>query len=281
MWLGYYTLPHPPELTSAFRTETRALLVDVVFDRDAPWHELFTADGTYADDYLAGYDGLPLPHSDEPVWLPYGATYSGSAPAGASGRQGILSHGSFLSVNAKFGDTSPTLRGKLVRERLLCQKVLPPPPDVNVDVPPGGDDSPSCKVDRYAEHRPNGSCAGCHNQLDPIGFGLEAFDQNGLFRETDVGKPECPIDGVGDLDGTSFVGPGGLADLLVAGDELDACAARQTYRLAMGHDATDDDAPYLDRITKEFRDDGRMSDLLLTLVTDDAFRYRREEEVTP
>jgi hypothetical protein len=271
MWLGYWTLPHPPELTTAFRFETRALLTDVVFDRGAPWTDLFTAEGTFASDFLAAHYGLPLPGSDEPVWVPYGS----------SGRQGLLSHGSFLSVNAKFGDTSPTLRGKLVRERLLCEVVPPPPPSVNVDEPPAGDGSSDCKVDRYAEHRANGTCKSCHDLVDPIGFGLEAFDQRGQFRTHDVGNPECAVDGAGDVDGEPFVGPAGLADLLVAGDTLRDCAVQQAYRLAMGHAPATDDEAFVARLRAGFGPGARLDELLLAIVSDEAFGLRREEEVTP
>ena len=42
-------------------------------------------------------------------------------------RVGILSQVSFLSLNSHPGTSSPTLRGKALREKLLCQKVPPPP----------------------------------------------------------------------------------------------------------------------------------------------------------
>jgi hypothetical protein len=270
MWLGYYTLPHPPELTEAFRAETRALLDRVVFDEPAPWVDLFTADGTFASDFLAAHYGLPLPGSDLPVWVPYGD----------SGRMGLLSHGAFLSVNAKFGDTSPTLRGKLVRERLLCEVIPPPPPEVNVDEPPSSDDPAACKVDRYAEHREVGSCKACHELMDPIGFGLENFDQQGRWRDHDAGDPECIVTGEGDVDGAPFVGPAGLADLLIAGGTLTDCAVVQAYRLAHGHDPAAEDAPALERLTAAFGPSGRMDELLLALVSDESFLYRREEPVS-
>lgn len=271
MWLGYWTLPHPIEVTTAFRTETRLLLEDRLFDRPGPWLDLLTADGTYADDDLAAYYGLPLPGSADPVWVPYGA----------SGRMGLLSHGSFLSVNAKFGDTSPTLRGKLVRERILCEDVLPPPPTVNVDEPPSGDGDSVCKADRYAEHRANGSCKSCHEQIDPIGFGLEGYDQAGLYRAHDAGEPDCPVTGEGDLDGVSFVGPAGLAALLHADPRVAGCAVQQLYTVAMGHEPVAEDEPYVDRLLAAFDATGAFQQLVLTLVTDEAFRFRREEEVAP
>jgi Protein of unknown function (DUF1588)/Protein of unknown function (DUF1592)/Protein of unknown function (DUF1595)/Protein of unknown function (DUF1585)/Protein of unknown function (DUF1587) len=270
MWLGYWTLPHPIELTTAFRLETRLLLEEQLFDDPGPWLGLFTASGTYADDELAVYYGLPAPGSDEPTWVEYGD----------SGRQGLLSHGSFLSVNAKFGDTSPTLRGKLVRERLLCEPVPPPPPTVNVDEPPAGDGSSTCKVDRYAAHAAEGSCKACHDLVDPIGFGLENYDQLGLFREHDAGDPDCVISGEGNVDGAEFVGPAGLADQLSTDPRLAACAVQQLYTVAMGRTPTPDDTPYVDRLQAAFDATGEFDDLVYALVADPAFPYRREEEVS-
>ena len=232
MWLGYYELPHAPELTTAMREETRALLDDVIFDNTRSYLDVFQSDGTFVDDTLAQHYGLPAPGSNQPAWVAYGD----------SGRQGLLSHGSFLSVAARFGDTSPTQRGLLIRKRLFCEAIPPPPPDVDVDNPPPSVES-NCKWDRYAAHRENGTCRSCHELIDPIGFGLEQFDQNGQFREVEAEYPECEISGDGDVDGDAFNGPGGLANYLIDNDVLDECLVFQMYRFAMGHEVGDDDAP--------------------------------------
>jgi hypothetical protein len=267
MWLGYYELPHSPEMTTAMREETRALLEDVIFDNPRSYLDVFRADGTFVDDTLAQHYGLPAPGSAEPVWVPYGDT----------GRQGLLSHGSFLSVAAKFGDTSPTQRGILVRKRLLCETIQPPPPDVDVDNPPTSPDS-ECKVDRYAAHRDNGSCRSCHEQVDPIGFGLEQYDQSGSFRTAEAEHPECAITGEGSIDGQTFNGPAELADYVIDNELLDTCLVTQVYRFAMGHDPGDEEMRYLDDLQTSFRDDQYAFDrLMLSLVTDEAFLYRREE----
>lgn len=272
MWLGYWSLPHPEELTNALRSETRALVEDVVFERDASWLQLFTAEGTFADDFLAAHYDLPLPGGDTPVWVSYDGT----------DRMGLLSHGSFLSVNAKFGDTSPTLRGKLIRERLLCQDIPPPPPTVNVDEAPQGDGDSECKEDRYAVHRSAGACKSCHDLIDPVGFGLEAYDREGRFRTHDLGLPECTISGVGDLDGVSFEGPRGLAQLLVQGDALVSCGVQQLVSMSAGHALTDEDEPLVDRLIQGWpEDDHRLSALILNLVGDEVFLYRREPEEQP
>lgn len=268
MWLGYYALPHDASLTTSMRQETRALLDDVIFDDPRSYLDVFAAGGSYVDDTLAELYGLPAPGSDDPTWVDYGET----------GRQGLLSHGSFLSVAARFGDTSPTQRGLLIRTRLLCQVIPPPPPEVDVDNPPEGGDA-ECKIDRYEEHRSNGACNGCHEQIDPVGFGLEQYDQMGRFRTAEADNPQCEITGEGRINGQPFSGPAGLADYVMDNDLLDACMVNQLYRMAMGHPVGFEDIRYVDDLLTRFREDGhRFDDLVLALVEDEAFSYRREED---
>lgn len=268
MWLGYYQLPHDPALSTAMREETRALLDDVIFDDPRSYLGVFEADGTFVDDTLAQHYGLPLPGSTTPVWVPYGDT----------GRKGLLSHGAFLSVGAKFDDTSPTQRGILLRTRLLCESIPPPPPEVNVDNPPASTES-DCKIDRYEEHRANGSCRSCHELMDPLGFGLEQYDQAGQFRTAEADNPQCEISGDGDVDGSPFNGPAGLADYIIANEVLDTCLVSQVYRFAMGHAVGDEDMRYVDDLSTSFRDnDYAFDNLMLSVVADEAFLFRREED---
>ncbi len=46
-----------------------------------------------------------------------------------SARAGFLTQISFLTLYAHPARSSPTLRGKGLRERLLCQVIPPPPPE--------------------------------------------------------------------------------------------------------------------------------------------------------
>lgn len=268
MWLGYYRLPHAPELTDAMRTETRMLIDKTIMQDKGDWRTLFDATGTFVNDFLAGHYGLPSPGGDAFAWVEYGD----------SGRRGLLSHGSFLSVAGKFGDTSPTQRGKLIRKRLFCQEIPPPPPTVNVDEPPPAVGSP-CKIDRYNMSQIDG-CAQCHELLDPVGFGLENYDQQGRFRTTDNDLPECTISGEGSIDGNTFSGPAGLSDLLRDEGLLDSCIVYQVYEFAMGHGVATDDERYVEDLVTSFAESNyRFDELVLNLVGDEAFLYRREEEV--
>lgn len=62
----------------------------------------------------------------------------------------------------------------------------PPPPPPN-DVPPLNEDAADERLtirEKFAAHRENPDCAGCHSRLDPLGFALENFDITGRWRDT-------------------------------------------------------------------------------------------------
>ncbi len=267
LWLGYTELPHSPALTHAMRTETAALVERVVFEDDASWLELFTFPETYLDATLAEHYGLPAPAGGA-GWVGYGD----------SGRMGLMSHGSFLSVAASAADTSPTKRGKFIRDQVMCMPIPPPPPDVMADNPPEGE-AGDCKIDRYAVHA-QGACAGCHAQMDLVGFGLENYDRAGRFREHDDDRPDCPISGEGEVVGLGeFNGPAALAQLLVDNEVVQSCVTEQVFRYAMGRPMDEVDEPYVEAVAQGFVDSGhRFQALLVEMAGRDAFRYRREQE---
>ena len=271
MWLGYHELPHAAWLTSSMRAESRALVERVVFEERRPWTDLWTFAETWVDPALAEHYGFDAVASDGASWV-----------ASPPDRAGLLGTGSFLSVGAAVGDTSPVRRGKLIRERLFCSPVQPPPPGVDADNPPPAELA-ECKVDRYAQHREDPACAGCHELMDPIGFGLEGFDRQGVARTHDDGAPECAITGQGEVVpyGT-FTGPAELARVALQA-ELDACAVDHLLQFALGRELTTSDTGLFDRMRLRFRAPSteggvphRLDDLLVELVSDPAFRLRQE-----
>jgi hypothetical protein len=271
-WLGYIASPHAPEIASASRQEADFMVENVMFSQNQPWRGLLTTRQSRINNVLGDIYGIG------------GLTSAFGGISLTGERQGILGTVAMLSVAPKFGDTSPTQRGKFIRERILCQVIPPPPPSVDVDSPPppvAG--QPDCKFNRYDNHRRAGtSCFGCHQQMDPVGFGLEKYDRFGRFRSYDYladGSPNmsCPIAGQGELTGIgTFSGPAALADLLVQSGQAEACMIRRLYQFGFGHKPTGQSEPYLDSLGDTFAlGGGRMKNLILSLVTSDHFLRRR------
>jgi hypothetical protein len=263
LWLGYHQLPHTAELVGELRAESRALVEKVVFEDGGDYFELFTSEETYLTDFLAQHYG----YSGGPGWFTY-----------PDDRRGILSHGSVLSSFGKFTDTSPTQRGIFVRTRLMCQTIPKPPPNVDADAPPP-ESAGNCKIDRYVAHT-TGGCYDCHKMMDPIGFGLENYDNQGRYREHDDGKPECLIDGTGAIDGVGdFRGPAELGALMLEEGVLQSCVVKQVYRFAQGRREESADRAVLTELEGKFAEAGNdFGSLLVDVVAHQSFGFRRQEE---
>jgi hypothetical protein len=271
-WLAYANLSHTPERTAMYNRESAALVSRVLFEERGDYLDLFRSPRTFVNDELAAIYGLPLTGTDAWRWVDYGAT----------GRRGLLSHGSVLAAPNKFADTSPVQRGLYVRTRLMCDVVAPPPPDlmVNVDMPPESEPG-DCKSEVYTMHS-TGQCSSCHAQIDPIGFGLEQYDREGRVRTHETGRPECGIDGVGEVQGLgAFSGAGELGELLAGSGLIERCATRQLYRFALGRQARVAERDRLESIAAPFAAEGRdFLELLLALVEDPSFALVRLEDDT-
>jgi len=277
MWLGYDQLPYGGQLATDMRAETSALIARVVFEEKLPWQQLFLSNETYVTDFLADHYGLPPPGSAKGAWVKYD-----DGPGGI-GRAGLLAHGSFLSIGAKFNDTSPVKRGRAIRERLMCQEIGDPPPNVNVDAPVMPKDA-VCKPERFAQHR-QGGCASCHNLMDPLGFGLEAYDQFGVFRsyetdnpDTDVDESMCKIEAQGELEQAKFSGPAELGKLLVDTGTVTDCVTTQLYRFVSGRSELDTvDRHVVELIRDSVGNDFTFAELVLAVVSQPSFAYRTQE----
>ncbi len=262
LWLRYTDmLVIDPTLAADMKMETdalvdRALATDV---GNASWLTLFTSAETFVTSALATHYRLAAPA--EPGWVSYG-----------DGRGGILSHGSFLSLSkTKLTETLPSRRGAMIGRRLLCEVIMPPPPNVAVDmgvtVPEGG-----CKSDAYEAHA-SGSCAGCHNVIDGIGFGFERYDGLGQYREVETENPACAIDGVGTFGGQTFSGP---ADFVAANlEQISDCAVVNLVRFAARDWNASDER--IDRLTAAFNESNHdFAALMRAVATDSSFRHRRD-----
>ena len=95
---------------------------------------------------------------------------------------GVMTNAAILTMTSSPKRTLPIARGSWVIEVLFND---PPPPPPN-NVPPLNEEQTSQKLtirEKFAKHRENPDCAGCHTRLDPLGFALENFDVIGQWRD--------------------------------------------------------------------------------------------------
>jgi hypothetical protein len=251
-------------LQEAMAREVPAMFQSVVFDERAAALDLFTTRRTFVNRELAALYGLDATGLGDESWVAVELPPDGL-------RAGLLGTAAFLSIYANQKEGSPTLRGKFIRELLLCQQIPDPPPDVSTvieDPPPG---VILTKRERLAAHRSQPVCASCHSAMDPLGLPLENFDAIGAFRETEQGRA---IDTTGDLDGQAFDGPIALGELLSQSERASACLVRNLYRYAIGRSESATEEPLIDALVERFRTNGLdMQALMIDLVTSDGFRY--------
>jgi uncharacterized protein DUF1592/uncharacterized protein DUF1588/uncharacterized protein DUF1595/uncharacterized protein DUF1587/uncharacterized protein DUF1585 len=251
-----------PKLAQAMREETLHLIDDIVWDQNGDYRDILDADYTFVNGDLASLYGMEAPGGD-------GSEFIKVQLPEEQKRGGLLGQASFLSLFSHAAISSPTLRGKFVRERLLCQAIPAPPANVNTVLPT--DPNARTAREKLSVHQTAPGCKSCHQAMDLIGFGLENYDGIGAFRTTENGEvidPKTEADGIGAFDGAK-----GLGTLLRDEPAVTSCMVRNIFRGATGHIDTTGEAPALTELDKSFADSGyHLQDLLVELVASDAFR---------
>ena len=250
------------------REQTLRTLVDHLLVKKRDYRDLFTTRETFVSPPLAVIYDVAAP----PGWSSY------TSPDG-SPRAGLLTQVSFLAAHAHPGRSSPTLRGKALRELLLCQTVPRPPPNVDFSLLEDANSRLATARERLDLHRTNPVCAGCHKITDPIGLAFEHFDGAGQYRATEHG---AAIDASGALDGKQFEDLAGLSQALREHPQLGACLVKRVYAWATGGATQPADKPVLDWLGQSFAADGyRLPELLRTVALSDAFVTVREDRPEP
>ena len=254
-------------LKGAMRDEATGFADFVIRRGDGRLQTLLSAPFTIASpDLLSLYGASASPAADGTVQLD------------PMQRAGLLTQAGYLAAHAHANQTSPVHRGLLVRKNLLCTDLPDPPANVNTN-PPTPDPSSTTRQ-RFEQHRNDPSCAGCHQLLDPIGVGFENYDAIGRYRTNENG---LPIDSAGELvsagmSSGTFNGAVELAKKLSTSPEVRACVQKQWFRFSLGRFEGAEDACTLKSLNDDFAaSDFDVKKLLLSLVTSDAFRYRKVE----
>ncbi len=240
------------------REQTLRTVIDHVITRNMDYRDLFITRKTFMSMNLAAVYGTPTSNG----WVAY------EFPP-ESARSGLLTRVSFLAAHSHAVRSSPTLRGKALRELFLCQKVPPPPPNVDFSLLEDAGDLKTAR-ERLKIHSTNPSCAGCHLITDPMGLALENFDGAGRFRETENG---IELDISGELDGALYDDVDGLALALRNHPKLPYCLVNRLYAYGTGGPVSlRYDRDILAHFVERFAGHGyKVPDLLRDIVLSQAF----------
>lgn len=252
-------------LGQLLREQVEQFAQAVILDDDGTAADLLTAPFTFVNDRLAPIYG---------VSGAAGATLT-RVELDPTQRAGLLTHAAILAMNAHQDQTDPVVRGKFIRESVLCDSVPPPPVDLIITPPvitPG-----STTRERFAQHQTEAGCRGCHTLMDPIGLGFEHYDPIGQWRDMDN---ELEIDATGEVVGTdvagTFDGAIELSNKLADSEQVMACLAKTWMRFALGRSEQDADEGALAVVGEKFESSGfKMTELLVALTETNAFRYQR------
>lgn len=252
--------------------EEKRFIEHVIFDSEQTVEELFTADYTFANDALASFYGLPTPGSSELVQV----------DLGGSTRGGLLTQGGFLAAHAHANESSPVSRGVTVRERIMCQPLAPPPP--NLDTTPPELDPNATTRERFAAHTADPACSGCHNFIDPIGFGFEGYDGVGAFRTEENGLPidesgtvHALLDEEGNSTSMDFSGAKELGQVLAANEHVQACVLEHYFHYVSGRDDLTEDACTLEQLGERLQaSGGNLHDTFIAMTQLESFTLRSE-----
>jgi hypothetical protein len=245
-------------MATSAREETLRAVIGLTLHDNGDIRDLMTTRQTYIDRRLAMLYGVAFPFTGD--WVKY------EFPA-ATGRSGILTQISMLSMFSHPGRSSPTKRGVAINEVFLCSPTPEPPNNVDFSVVNNPNSSMKTLRERLMAHATNPTCAACHQRSDPVGLSLEAFDTIGGYRTTENGEP---INVSATIQGQTFSGAQGLGQYIHDNPRYPACVARKLYSYSRGLKSSSVD-DFQDAY-KAFQNSGfRLRALLKSMAVSDSF----------
>lgn len=264
-WFDFraYENAAPDSLEAGLWNETARTLVDVI-KNDLPVTAILAPGFTYVNQQVATHYGLPGT---------FGADFQKIT---TTERGGILQQGSWLTLSASPQGTKPIHRGRLLQDRLLCKAVSPPSSELFAQIQATSAMIPSTATvkERLEQHRSNPACSSCHQYMDPIGLGLEGFDQYGKVR-TVYADTNYPVETDTFIFDKAFSTVPELNAILASMPEYRRCASEKIaiYSLKrVVHGAEGSDKAILDALS--FEAEGKVPSfrqIVLRLVQSNAF----------
>jgi hypothetical protein len=246
-------------MASSAREETLRSTINLALHENGDMRDLMTTRKTFINRSLAAIYEVPFMFDGD--WMPYEFSPD-------TGRSGIPTQVSLLSMFSHPGRSSPTERGVALMDIFLCEPTPLPPNNVDFSAVNNAS-ADSTFRERLMAHATNPACASCHTHSDPIGLSLEGFNTIGGRQLTENGKV---IDISASLRGKKFKDGTGLGEYLHNDPKFPACLARKLYSYATGMDSEDVSAANFKTAYKSFTDSGyRMRALIKGLAASPDF----------
>jgi len=189
---------------------------------------------------------------------------------------GVLTTAGVMTLTSGPRETHPISRGKWIIETLFNDP--PPPPNVppldELKVDAEKKKSMSLR-EKFALHRTDATCMGCHTKIDPLGFAMENYDPVGRWRD-DYGSDQ-PIDAGGVLfNRIPFKTIEEFKDGLLSEQPRFARGfAGHLMKYALCRDLGATDQPAIERIVAATAADGfRLRDMMKQVVLSEPFRTK-------
>ena len=274
-------------LRYALLYESELFIEEVLFEGEGTLTELLTSNQGWMTDLTEGIYGTSVRRLDREQVSKRVSLIAASGTRTAtltlnpvefpeSQRAGVLTLPSVLTLGSYAVQPGPVLRGVRILERLGCVEFGPPPAGVEAALPPDTIETEGTNRARTAAATSEAACAGCHNTINPPGFAFEHYDAVGRYREMDNGEP-VDASGVLTLGGERLEFTDGVdfAHQLAANNAVRDCYALRWTRYATG-EQLESDAEGLESIQASFRANDKVSELLVSIVISDLFRFREE-----
>jgi len=276
---GLEIAPGSTELVEQMRQELTDLIDHYVWQTNQNFSDLFLSPYSFArSPALAAIYGVQPWSGSHQELVPFPAEQQAR---GLLGRAVVQVSGSHLKETAKLG-------ARILRE-WNCTPLGDPPADLMNQVRPPAYDPTKSTRQRYEDLTAPVSCAGCHAQINPIGFAMERIDALGRYREIEdifdssgIRVSRIPINSSVEFSPvpgstTTVSSPIQVFRAMIDSGKAQACFAQQYFRFAhRAHEVLSEDGCALRRLHGELkREGGSLQGMLKQLVSSDDFKLRR------
>ena len=248
---------------------------------------------------LGGTPGSPF-RGEERYDESHNLNYPVVQPFKLANHMGLLTHPAWLIAHSSNFHTDPIRRGRWIQEKLLAGRV----PDVPITVDAKIPEDPHMTLRERVESVTGPAqavCWKCHQQMNPLGYPFEKFDDFGRFRADEpLENPENlikkakrendadtykakPVSTVGNLLGTGDSKLDGpvkdsfdLIQRLGKSDRVRQSIIRHAFRFYMGRNEMLSDSQTLIAADKAYLESGgSFKAVIVSLLTSDSFMYSK------